>query len=148
MSDETQKKYVVGFMFTKDGKSVVLIEKQKPDWQKGCLNGVGGKIEGTEWSEDAMIREFREETGVHHTAWHQFCHLKLEGGGSVYCYRAFSDDSFQRAETKEAEKIGKFAVSDLTILNTIENLQWLIPMALDPNKIYTEVQYLPGEGFR
>jgi hypothetical protein len=24
---------------------VVLIEKQKPDWQKGCLNAVGGKVE-------------------------------------------------------------------------------------------------------
>ncbi len=38
------KLYVVGFMFTEDEKQVVLIEKKRPEWQAGKLNGVGGKI--------------------------------------------------------------------------------------------------------
>jgi len=34
--------YVLGFLM--DNYRVVLIEKQRPAWQKGLLNGVGGHI--------------------------------------------------------------------------------------------------------
>ena len=57
--------YVVGFMFNGTGDLVLLIEKTKPDWQKGRLNGVGGKIEVYDrdmWH--AMAREFKEETNI------------------------------------------------------------------------------------
>ena len=36
------KYYVAGFMYSKDRKKVVLIEKINPEWQRGLLNGVGG----------------------------------------------------------------------------------------------------------
>ena len=39
------KKYVLTFLFTSDYKNVWLIEKNRPNWQKGSLNGIGGKIE-------------------------------------------------------------------------------------------------------
>ncbi len=39
------KRYVAGLMFSKDEKYVALVIKNKPDWQKGLLNGIGGKIE-------------------------------------------------------------------------------------------------------
>ena len=55
--------YVLGFAFTTDGR-VALIQKKRPAWQAGRLNGIGGKVEGTEHSAAAMVREFREETGV------------------------------------------------------------------------------------
>ena len=55
------KQYVLAFAFTEDKSEIILIEKQKPDWQKGKLNGVGGKVELTDTNEtEAMIREFRE----------------------------------------------------------------------------------------
>ena len=38
-------KYVTGFLFSPDKKSVVLINKNRPAFQVGKLNGVGGKIE-------------------------------------------------------------------------------------------------------
>jgi 8-oxo-dGTP diphosphatase len=41
-------KYVVGFLFNEGKTKVVLIKKNRPDWQKGYFNGVGGKIEGDE----------------------------------------------------------------------------------------------------
>ena len=56
--------YVVGFLFNPDMTEVVLIKKNRPDWQKGLLNGVGGKIESGEDPITAMIREFKEETGI------------------------------------------------------------------------------------
>lgn len=43
------QEYVLGFAFTpkdlKGNQKVVLIEKLKPEWQKGKFNGIGGKLE-------------------------------------------------------------------------------------------------------
>jgi len=38
-------KYVCGFLFDMAFKHVALINKVRPDWQKGKLNGIGGKVE-------------------------------------------------------------------------------------------------------
>ena len=35
-------KYSVGFLFNPDETKVVLIKKNRHDWEKGLLNGVGG----------------------------------------------------------------------------------------------------------
>ena len=43
---------------------VALIRKNRPAWQAGKLNGIGGHIEPGEFPIDAMIREFYEETGA------------------------------------------------------------------------------------
>ncbi len=56
--------YVAGFLFEPYMERVVLIQKEKPTWQKGRLNGVGGKMELGETPLQAMQREFREETGL------------------------------------------------------------------------------------
>jgi hypothetical protein len=34
---------VAGFLFRNNDTEVALIRKNKPDWQKGKLNGIGGK---------------------------------------------------------------------------------------------------------
>ena len=39
------QKYSLGFVFDLPVEKVLLIEKQRPEWQKGKLNGIGGKIE-------------------------------------------------------------------------------------------------------
>lgn len=57
-------KYVMGFSFNEDMSRVLLMLKNRPDWQEGKYNGIGGKIEDTETPIEAMVREFREETGV------------------------------------------------------------------------------------
>lgn len=67
------KRYVLGFCFLPDW-TCVLIEKTKPDWQNGLVNGLGGSIESGETIHEAMVREFREECGVdtHQKQW-QHC---------------------------------------------------------------------------
>jgi 8-oxo-dGTP pyrophosphatase MutT (NUDIX family) len=55
--------YVCGFAFDTE-RRVYLILKNKPHWQAGLLNGIGGKIEPGETSLRAMAREFKEEAGV------------------------------------------------------------------------------------
>lgn len=57
-------RYVVAFVFNETLNRVWLIRKNKPEWQKGCLNGIGGKIEEGETAEEAMHRELLEESGV------------------------------------------------------------------------------------
>lgn len=37
--------YCLGFAFTDHDNFVILIRKNKPAWQKGLLNGVGGESE-------------------------------------------------------------------------------------------------------
>jgi 8-oxo-dGTP pyrophosphatase MutT (NUDIX family) len=44
------------------GGHTLLIRKSKPDWQKGKLNLVGGKIEPGERVEEAAQRELSEES--------------------------------------------------------------------------------------
>src|SRR5688572_545883 len=124
------KTYVAGFLFRDIHSSlgcVALIEKQKPEWQRGLLNGIGGKIEACETPHDAMVREFQEETGAFVDDWEQFC--ELEGiDWKVYFFRSFAPAEI---ETQEKEKVCWRYVDDLHKLRTLPNLLWLIPLALD-----------------
>lgn len=62
MSVEIQV-YSVAFAFYRE--DVLLIRKAKPDWQKGLLNGIGGKMEPGDINVlDTTRREFVEETGL------------------------------------------------------------------------------------
>ena len=58
------QRYVVGFCFDEDLKHVAIVKKNRPDYQAGLFNGIGGKIEFRETGKAAMEREFFEETGV------------------------------------------------------------------------------------
>lgn len=67
------ERYVLGFCFLPNW-DCVLIEKTKPTWQKGLVNGLGGSIESGETLHDAMVREFKEECGIStHTKQWQHC---------------------------------------------------------------------------
>ena len=119
--------YVAGFMFSEDRSAVALIKKNKPEWQKGLYNGIGGKIEKREAPLSAMIREFKEETGVDHNDWISLC--MLEGDDwTVYFYYTFSDKVY-KVRSMEEEKVG--IVSPMALPDCIFNLRWLIPLALD-----------------
>ncbi|QDF29314.1 NUDIX hydrolase [Halarcobacter anaerophilus] len=125
------KKYVLGFLFSEDLKYVVLIKKINPKWQRGLLNGVGGKIEDQESSSDAMVREFKEETGVltEKQDWHCFAKINRPNFYEMDIYCAFSNFAF---DAKSVEKEEVFILEkDKLPNNIIPNLRWLIPLALD-----------------
>lgn len=123
---EPDRKYVCGFMFDTDG-DVLLIEKVRPDWQAGKLNGIDGRIEDGESGAEAMRREFLEETGIDHGDWRLFCVLKDARGWPVLFYCA--EGSIENAINATDEIPWPCRVDDLPD-NVIPNLRWLIPMAL------------------
>ncbi len=129
--------YVVGFAFD-GGGNVALVRKARPDWQKGRLNGIGGHIEVLEPSHAAMVREFEEETGVTIPEWDLYATLQGKDW-ECYFFRAFEVD-FTFLKTTTDEEILVCPVNPLPE-DVLPNLQWLIPLALDPEGFGTEVKY-------
>lgn len=125
--------YVAGFLFSENLKNVALIHKQKPAWQRGKLNAIGGKIQSGESADDAMRREFREETGLDIADWKRFCVLRgdSESDWRVYFYFAVGD--VNKVQSMESEIVRNFVVNSILCnyqISIIPNLRFLIPMAL------------------
>lgn len=128
--------YVLGFVFRDgDGTSVVLIRKEKPKWQIGLLNGVGGKVEQGEAPERAMSREFLEECGVEVPAenWRHFARMSGDDW-ACDCYTLRDSDVWEKAATTESEAVEKISPDELAVSGCIPNLHWLIELALDENE--------------
>lgn len=120
------QKYVLGFLFNKQGNMVWLIRKNKPEWQAGQLNGIGGKIEENETPGLAMQREFKEEAGLDIIDWKWYGTITDDNYFQVFCFYAYSDEM---ASTMTDECVGIYS-SEFLPMNVIPNLRWLIPMAL------------------
>lgn len=126
-------RYVVGFAFTEDRRSVLLIRKNRPAWQAGKLNGVGGKVEPGEAPVAAMSREFVEETGlvVPPEAWREVVAYQ----GPDYTLHVFATvtDRVTLAQQTTDEVPVLLEVPDLWREATIGNLRWIVPLCLDPH---------------
>jgi 8-oxo-dGTP diphosphatase len=116
--------YVIGFLI-KDDK-VALIEKNRPEWQKGLLNGIGGHIEPGETPFQAMVREFEEEAGMRIPDWEYYCTMKYPEA-LVFCFRKFGSDNVE-IRTMTDEFIDWYPLDPLPE-KVIPNLNWLIPLA-------------------
>ena len=134
--------YTLGLMFSMDHKKLLLIEKQRPRWQAGLLNGIGGKIEPGETPIEGMVREFREETGVH-TEPEQWEPVALIQGADfkVYCFRALDDALFAATSlTDERVVLVDVNLEDLRG-RTLSNVPGLISHALDPDAPFMVLHY-------
>lgn len=124
-------RYVLGFVISTSGR-VLLIRKQRPLWQRGKLNGIGGKVEGTESDAEAMVREFCEETGVRTVKgqWHHFA--TLEGSEyEVTCFVAYSNRIMQAAKSPTDETVETHLIADLPNQDTLHNVGYLVGIASD-----------------
>jgi len=128
------RRYVCGFLFSADGARVVLIRKNRPAWQAGKLNGVGGKIEAGETPLDAIRREFAEETGLAVADWTRGVVItgapteRDPTGWEGTFFRATGDVDAARSMTDEAVVVA--TVRPLPD-DTIPNLRWMVPLLLD-----------------
>lgn len=133
--------WVVGFLLDTDADSVVLIRKNRPAWQAGRLNGVGGKVEPGESIPDAMRREFKEEAGVTVDDWHHFASLQWEEG-KVHFFRAFAPLAVLNAcRTVTDENVERHRIHTLPVPGegrdcVTPNLLWLVPLAAHRHDTY------------
>lgn len=120
------KTYCLGFIFQAD--RLLLIRKNRPEWQRGRYNGVGGHVEEGETPLDAMIRETREESGfsIPTAHWRPVCAMKFNDC-IVYVFSAqwsfwMTPHSPTDETLQEVDRI--FLPPDC-----LPNLHWLVPMA-------------------
>lgn len=141
------KEYVLGFALSMDKSEVLLLRKNRPDFQAGKLNGIGGKIEKFDnLVVSAMTREFEEETGIKTTNkdWISYgvmeselfkVHLFWSVLDNLHTYRSITDEIVQI-----------FKISDLMenqFKECMPNLGWLITILTDPNikNLYIKSKY-------
>jgi 8-oxo-dGTP diphosphatase len=119
--------YVVGFMFNPAENAVLLLRKNRPTWQVGKLNGIGGRVEDSETPQQAMRRECVEEVGLDVDSWNEFCVLSDERGWRIHFLSSVGPIMNASVMTDELpEVVNAFALP----FDVIPNLKWLIPMAL------------------
>jgi 8-oxo-dGTP diphosphatase len=119
--------FVVGFLFSPDKQRIVLMEKKRPEWQVGLLNGPGGRIKEDETPYAAIEREFKEETGASGIFWRPFCRMQ-SGKNHVIFFVGVAD-----VEVKQMtdEPVAWHDFSALDPEKMVRNLWWLLPLALD-----------------
>lgn len=116
------------------------MKNKKPAWQAGKYNGVGGKVEPNESWLEAMCREFEEETGVFIDQWEEFAIME-SGDWICYCYRAFTY-GIDKCKTMETEKVERLALDTALLCRPLmENLKWLIHLALDETPRFSKIVY-------
>lgn len=151
-------RFVCGFMFNSRTEQVLLIEKKRPKWQAGLLNGVGGKLEPATESNpntaglthfdrafenpvEAMVREFREETRIETKTrdWDEILQLRVNYINDVYFFRTYTNDYFHdiisNCPPPTDEKMYIFDLKDLITKQRtlVKSLTWILPMCLDKN---------------
>ena len=128
------KTYTVGFVFDTTLEQVLLVHKQKPEFQAGFLNGMGGKIEDGETAVQCMTRECTEETAlvIPESDWMQFATIKDTNGmnpkAEIYVYAAIYQGAMADAHKNDYEEIEWFPHQPLPD-NALPNVRFLVPMA-------------------
>lgn len=136
-----KQNYVLGFLFKHDLSEVVLIKKNRPDWQKGFLNGVGGKINDGESSSAAMTREFFEETGCILYDW-EFVGEMSGTDWNVHVFkRATLTLHGVNAATDEEIVIVKLDEIHSRRSELVSNIPWLIYSCLDSGFKHFKFEY-------
>lgn len=123
------EQYVLAFPITPSSR-VVLIEKNRPSWQAGKLNGLGGRMEPGEDPHAAVRREVREECGVDFCAW-EYVGV-LEGRGWVVHVFTATSDAFYVAKTMTDEKVSLHPTGAIKqgYNNMVENIPALLSLVM------------------
>jgi 8-oxo-dGTP diphosphatase len=104
------------------------MRRTRPAWQAGRVNALGGGIIDGESSASAARREVREECGVDVEEWTEVL-VWEDAEYRMHVMRAMSSRASE-ARTLEDQEVFLASVDALPG-NVIDNLRWLVPLALD-----------------
>ncbi len=143
--NQDHKDYVLGFIVSRHAQAVLLIEKIKPAFQNGFLNGIGGKIE-LEDSGDmfkAMARECEEETGLKTTPdnWKHVCTMNckenstdnVSSSWTVHVLTIPMKEEIFKYQSKTEEIVHLRSLNSIVVTNKelLGNITWLVGMSID-----------------
>lgn len=120
--------FVLALLYSMDGRQVVLMQRTRPLWQAGRVNALGGGIIEGETPASAARREVREECGVDVAEWTEVV-VWEDAEYRMHVMRAMSARASE-ARTLEDQEVFLASVDALPA-NVIDNLRWLVPLALD-----------------
>jgi 8-oxo-dGTP diphosphatase len=132
------KRYVLGFLFDSTRTRVALILKNRPAYQVGQFNGIGGKIE--QFDRDpvaAQRREFREEAGLDIDNWEEVFQFTHQGNAHITVFRAFSD-KVRIVSSETDEQVSVFPISHLPP-NVLPSARMFIHMVLEDRLLTGEI---------
>lgn len=139
------KRYVVGFAFDRYSNQVLLINRIAKNGYTEGYNGLGGKIEDNENRLQAMIREFKEESGLVCKNWLEIGRMY---GENWECFIFFSFIPWEQIQKRVTEEgVIEWHSLDNIPYNSQDftNIPWIISMVKDPNirngNIYLEIEY-------
>lgn len=146
--ESTDRKAVVGYAVSTGERWVLLIRKARPAWQRGRLNGLGGKVEPGETYVDAMVREFREESGIESNAsdWTHIVQLTHNDWSIAFFKAKFEFSVLRRAYERSAgvtqlafvpseyEQLELVSTDNLRSLSALRNVKWMVPLCLDDSR--------------
>lgn len=123
------EEYTLGIVLSESLEEVVLILKNRPDWQKGLYNFPGGKVEEGEDLFDSISREFEEECGtkIAPNKWNLIGDLS---DNETYCVYVFTYKADIRIYTNEDQPVKWIEIDELPV-NTVYHLPELLNHALE-----------------
>jgi len=124
-------RYTLGFIFNESLSKVLLMHKLTPAWQKGMVNGLGGKFEANESCYDCVAREILEEASLvtHPDEWLKVGELRAPDWEIDVLSLVYPGDP-NDAQAAEDEAIEWFPVFALPPAIK-SNLSWLVPLCHD-----------------
>lgn len=128
--------YVCGYIFNEIKDKVILVLKDRPDWQKGLLNCVGGSIEDADITpRHAMVRECLEETGISTGLmdWRKFAFVEnTKKTYKLFCFTLIVPSKTDiRPGFNETEIVSWHNIPALSYARLVPKTKALIEMALD-----------------
>jgi len=134
------KAMTLGFIFDPTLTEVLLIKKNRPEWQKGLHNGVGGHAGEIEtkfenWA-GCFAREAQEETNLQIFTDRLIKIGRIHGQYKeepilvvMFAYRLQDAKEMKQVDTITDEELVWVPVEDIGLIPLIENLTFIIPFA-------------------
>lgn len=125
-------KATLGFIFSPNLEQVALIQKNRPSWQAGKLNGLGGKCEKGETYTTCLSREVKEESALNipRHSWQKLGNITWKEWRVAVFATRIEETLVNTARSLTDEKVFWVSTQQLP-QNCMTNLHWLIPLARD-----------------